>query len=176
MSPVVFFEEGYYKGTQVRFKNLLIVGSGDIANLKLYEEDIAPLHAAFIKGNDGFYITNLDENNHITLNGKLVQNSRLNSGDIIGISKNCILKFVLEDGEVPESIPLPKNNTDKQKFLNSENMFVKYERLQQEIIHDKKQSKLSHILTLVAWVAIILSILITSFITGIYITDFILKA
>ncbi len=175
MAPIISFEEGTYKGTKVRFKNLMIVGSGENANLKLQEEKIAPMHLAFIKGNDGFYIISLDANNYITLNGEVVQNGRLNNGDIIGIAENCILKFILENGDFAQSLPEQKNSTLQKKRIDK-NKAMDQEKFEKENQLTEKKSKFSTVVSIVGWFIIVLFILLSSFVTGVYITEIILKA
>ncbi|MFN7182546.1 MAG: FHA domain-containing protein, partial [Planctomycetota bacterium] len=173
---LLYIEEGLYQGTQIRFKNILIVGSGELANLKLDEQDIAPLHTAFIKGNDGFYLINLDENNQLSVNGQPVEYTRLNHEDVIAISQNCVLKFFLEDEESKQAISRHENNAKKQKLGKYKNKVIAEHSSSSAPAQDKNQSKISKIVAIFGWFILILLVFISSFICGIYTTDIILKA
>lgn len=174
MAPTLFFEEGSYKGTAVKFKNFLVIGSGESANLKLEEQGIAPLHVAFIKGNDSFYVLNLDENNNIYLNSEPIQNARINNEDLVAITENCIIKFSIEEGEDNGFAVAHTQNNNKKKFSNIPRKNITGQINEAQEIKGKS-SFIKKTLVIIAWILLAISILTVSFVTGIYTTDLILQ-
>ncbi len=173
MAPTLFFQEGSYKGTAVKFKNFIVIGSADSANLKIDEQNISPLHIAFIKGNDGFYLLNLDENNNIYLNSEPIQYNRLNNEDVIHITSNCIVKFMMSEEEYNSFTPHPTHSNSKKKFNSKKNTMSLTEKT---TTLPPNPSFIKRIFAITAWILLIISVLGVSFIAGIYTTDSILQA
>lgn len=174
MAPILVFEEGTYKGITVKFKNFLIIGSSDAANLKLNEENISPLHIAFIKGSDGFYITNLDENNYIYLNSEPIQSSHINNNDIITLAKDCSVRFTVEEGEVNEASPPHLHKKNKRRVNNIARKEIT-KQMNDTHKTEEKPSFLKKMFITIIWLFLIISMLTVSFISGIYVTDSILQ-
>lgn len=174
MAPLLTFEEGNYKGIKVKFKNLLVIGSGDTVNLKLSEENISPSHLAIIKGSDGFYLTSLSENSSIYLNSQIVQSSRINNNDIVTLAPNCSFRFILEDEEVNEfpDTQVAHKNSNKKKFKltrKSEINQIEIPTTQDNTPFFKK------VIIVSSWIILFICLLAVSFISGIHVTNAVLQ-
>ncbi len=68
----------------------ILVGRGEAADIRLNDETIARIHISIRKKEDAFYLTDLDSDTGTKVNGKPVERTKLQDGDLIQIGQTSI--------------------------------------------------------------------------------------
>jgi hypothetical protein len=174
MSPLLYFEEGPYKGTAAKFSNFVIIGSADYANLRLDDPTISPIHLAILKGNDGYYAINLDKNNKLLINETFLEASKIANGDLILLTQECQIRFVADGSSLEEAREQYHKSVKGKKIHNK--VVKENNKIVSAYPTTSSSSSFSKILGICGWIGVTTLIFFTSFLSGVYATNLILDS
>ena len=103
MAKLIVTENGRDKIYEI-LDDLVIVGSGDQADLRFHDEGVAPTHFEIRRAPGGFRIVDLETREGTLVNGVAVNGHDLSNGDVIGVG-DVALTYI---GPGPERKAAPK--------------------------------------------------------------------